>query len=222
MSGPARWIYPPPVDEGIVGRFVGEAGISRWVAEWLVRHGIAGTEAVARFLQPRLRSLLDPFLLPAMETAVKRLLIAVDGRQRIVLYGDYDVDGVTSLALLSRLLRAYGAQVATFLPHRVDEGYGLTSDGVTRCLDAHRPELLVAVDCGTTSVAEIGRLNEAGVDVLVLDHHEPKENLPPACALVNPKLGGDFRYLCSVGICFKVAHALLKRRPLEGMCVKLS
>ena len=197
-----------------------DAQIAPWVAQCLVRRGLSEAETATRFLQPRLRTLSDPFLLPAMDAAVTRVLAAVEKRERIVLYGDYDVDGVTSLTLLTRLLRAYGAQVATFLPHRVDEGYGLSADGVARCVEEHRPQLLIAVDCGTTSVAEISRLREAGVDVIVLDHHEPKDELPPAVAIVNPKLGDDFRYLCSAGICFKVAHALLKRRPIADFDIR--
>ncbi len=173
-----------------------------------------------RFLQPQLKTLSDPFLLPAMDAAVERILAAVDERQRIVIYGDYDVDGVTSITILTRTLRAYGAQVAAFLPHRVEEGYGLSADGVARCVEEHCPELLLAVDCGTTSVAEIAQLAADGVDVVVLDHHEPKSELPPACALVNPKLGADFHYLCTAGLAFKLAHALLKRRPLPGFDLK--
>ncbi len=222
MSTRARWVFPKAVDAAVVERLVRDAGIAPWVAECLVRRGLSEPAVAAKFLKPMLRTLSDPFLLPAMDAAVVRLLAAVESRERIVLYGDYDVDGVTSLALLTRLLRAYGAEVETFLPHRVDEGYGLSADGVARCIEERRPELLVAVDCGTTSVAEIARLREAGVDVVVLDHHEPKAELPPAVAIVNPKLGPDsaFGYLCSVGICFKVAHAMLKRRPIEGFDIK--
>jgi single-stranded-DNA-specific exonuclease len=241
MSTRARWVFPKAVDPATAARLVREAGIAPWVAECLVRRGLSEPGVAAKFLKPLLRTLSDPFLLPAMDAAVARVLAAVEKRERIVLYGDYDVDGVTSLALLTRLLRAYGAEVATFLPHRVDEGYGLSADGVTRCIEEHRPGLLLAVDCGTTSVAEIARLRDAGVDVVVLDHHEPKDELPPAVALVNPKVRSAecgvrnegsasdsalrtphsaFEYLCSVGIAFKVAHALLKRRPIEGFDIK--
>jgi single-stranded-DNA-specific exonuclease len=215
-----RWIFPKAVDAATVAQLVREAGIAPWVAECLVRRGLAEPELAGRFLKPLLRTLSDPFRLPAMDAAVVRVLAALENRERIVLYGDYDVDGVTSLALLTRLLRAYGADVTTFLPHRVDEGYGLSADGIVRCIEEHRPQLLIAVDCGTTSVAEITRLREAGVDVVVLDHHEPKDELPPAVAIVNPKLGEDYHYLCSAGIAFKIAHALLKRRPVAGFDIK--
>jgi single-stranded-DNA-specific exonuclease len=211
---------PAAADAATVARLVNDAQIAPWAAGILVRRGFAEPEVAAKFLKPLLRALSDPFLLPSMDAAVARVLTAVEKRERIVLYGDYDVDGVTSLTLLTRLLRAYGADVATFLPHRVDEGYGLSADGVARCIEEHRPQLLIAVDCGTTSVAEIARLREAGVDVVVFDHHEPKDELPPAVAIVNPKLGDDFHYLCSAGIAFKVAHALLKRQPVANFDIK--
>ena len=223
MSTRTQWVYPKSAEPADVARQVREAGTAPWVAECLVRRGLSEPELAAKFLKPMLRTLGDPFLLPAMDAAVARLLAAVEKRERIVLYGDYDVDGVTSLSLLTRLLGAYGADVATFLPHRVDEGYGLSADGVARCIAELRPELLVAVDCGTTSVAEITRLREARVDVVVLDHHEPKDELPPAVAIVNPKLDrthSAFDCLCSAGIAFKVAHALLKRRPIAGFDIK--
>ncbi len=197
-----------------------ETGVSSWVAEVLARRGFANPAEITAFLQPRLRALSDPFLLPGMDAAIERLLLAIARKEKIVLYGDYDVDGVTSLTILTRVLRAYGCNVAAFLPHRVDEGYGLSADGVARCIEQHAPQLLVAVDCGTTSVREITNLREDGIDTIVLDHHEPKEELPPAVALVNPKLGETFRYLCSAGICFKVAHALAKRQAPQDFDLK--
>ncbi len=151
-----------------------------------------------------------------MSNAVDRVIRAIENRERLVFYGDYDVDGVSSLALLTRVLRACGADPSCFLPHRVDEGYGLSAEGIARCLEEHRPQLLIAVDCGTTSVAEIDLLRQHGVDVIVLDHHECAANLPACVALVNPKLGSSDRHLCSAGLAFKFAHALLKRRPVAG------
>ena len=170
------------------------------------------------FLRPRLKSLSDPFLLSQMDRAVQRLLQAVDRSERIVLFGDYDVDGVTSLALLSTVLTAYGARPELFLPLRMEEGYGLSRESVDRCVEQFQPQLLVAVDCGTSSVAEIEKLNSIGVDVIVLDHHEPKAKLPECVAIVNPKTDASspFQYLCSAGIVFKLCHALLKTRPLAG------
>ncbi|TCO89273.1 exonuclease RecJ [Chthoniobacter flavus] len=207
-----RWIFPQPIDSSEVKRFAGELGVARFAAELLMRRGLSSAMDAEHFLAPRLKSLRDPFLLPNMGLAAERILTAIDRRERIVLYGDYDVDGVTSLALLTRVLRAMGAEPACFLPSRADEGYGLSPDGVARCVSEHDPQLVIAVDCGTSSVAEIAALRAQGVDVIVCDHHECKDALPDCVALVNPKLGDDFHYLCSVGIAFKVAHALLKLR----------
>jgi single-stranded-DNA-specific exonuclease len=192
------------------------------IAALLQRKGFTCADDVNAFLQPRLRSLTDPFLLPNLSAAVQRIFEAVDRRERIVLFGDYDVDGVTSLALLSDMLRAYGAAPALFLPLRMEEGYGLSHESVERCWEQHRPQLLIAVDCGTSSVAEIAELRRRGADVIVLDHHEPKSALPECTAVVNPKISDEcaFRYLCSVGVVFKLCHALLKTRPLAGFDLK--
>jgi single-stranded-DNA-specific exonuclease len=183
----------------------------------LKRKGFLTVEEVTAFLHPRLGSLSDPFLLPNMAAAVTRVLRAIDGRERVVLFGDYDVDGVTSLALLAEMLRSYGAAPELFLPLRMEEGYGLSAESIDRCLERHRPQLLIAVDCGTSSLDEIAELKRRGVDVIVLDHHEPKSVLPDCVAVVNPKTepGSAFQYLCSVGIVFKLCHALLKARPSD-------
>ena len=172
-------------------------------------------DEVQAFLRPRLKSLSDPFLLPNMETAIARIIAALNRRERIVLFGDYDVDGVTSLALLVETLRAYGASPDLFLPLRIEEGYGLSRESVERCFEQHRPQLLIALDCGTSSAAEILDLRQRGVDVIVVDHHEPKSALPECAAIVNPKIDptSAFHYLCTVGIVFKLCHALLKVRP---------
>lgn len=209
-----RWIFPEPTDPTICQALCAELGLEPFFGELLCRRGITNASDAQRFLQPKLSSLSDPFLLPNMHPAVVRLLAAIDRKERIVLYGDYDVDGVTSLTLFTRMLRAYGSEPRTFLPSRMDEGYGLSAEGIRRCVETLQPQLLVAVDCGTSSAAEIAGLRAAGVDVLVFDHHECKGTLPVCTALVNPKLGDDFHYLCSVGLVFKACHALLKERPL--------
>jgi len=194
---------------------------SECIARLLSRKGFRCAEEVEDFLRPRLSLLSDPFLLPQMGAAVSRLLAALDRHERIVLFGDYDVDGVTSLALLDEMLRAYGEAPQLFLPLRIEEGYGLSRESVERCLEKHQPQLLIAVDCGTSSVNEVALLNERGVDVIVLDHHEPKSQLPDCVAIVNPKLTEcGFEYLCSVGIVFKLCHALLKTRPTPGFDLK--
>src|SRR5205814_5271696 len=140
----------------------------------LLRKEFHSLEEVENFLRPRLSSLSDPFLLPKMHAAVSRIFAALDQHESIVLFGDYDVDGVTSLALLDEILRAYGGTPELFLPLRMEEGYGLSRESIERCLEKHRPQLLIAVDCGTSSVAEVADLNKRGVDVIILDHHELK------------------------------------------------
>jgi single-stranded-DNA-specific exonuclease len=198
-----------------------------------MRKGFANAQEVEAFLRPRLKSLSDPFLLPNMQLAVTRVLAALDRHERVVLFGDYDVDGVTSIALLAEMLRAYGGTPELFLPLRMEEGYGLSCESVERCLERHHPQLLIAVDCGTSSVSEIVDLTRHGVDVIVLDHHEPplmssgfasepKSTLPECVAIVNPKIDAEspLHYLCSVGIVFKLCHALLKTRSLFDFDLK--
>jgi len=182
-----------------------------------MRKGFATADEMQTFLRPRLKSLSDPFLLPNMEMAVTRIFTALDRRERIALFGDYDVDGVTSLVLLAETLCGYGAAPDLFLPLRLEEGYGLSRESVERCIEQFHPQLLIALDCGTSSAAEIADLRRRGVDVIVLDHHEPKSALPECIAIVNPKIDpvSPFHYLCSAGIVFKLCHALLKTRPID-------
>ncbi len=210
-----RWILPR-TDPAAARTLADALDVAPFVAELLWHRGMESVDDAAEFLDPKLRSLSDPFLLPNMGTAVDRILAAIDSKEKVVLYGDYDVDGVSSLALLYRVLRAYDANVECFLPSRIEEGYGLSRDGLSRCMATLVPKLLIAVDCGTSSVEEIAQLHADGVDVVVLDHHEFKETLPECVALVNPKLGKDLHFLCSAGLVFKAAHALLKRRPIPG------
>lgn len=209
-----RWIFPEPLDETAVAALAAHVGLPALAAGLLVRRGFGDPASAAGFIDPRLKSLRDPFQLPDMDAAVTRVIAAIEQREKIVLYGDYDVDGVTSLTLLTRVLRACGAATACFLPSRIEEGYGLSAEGVTRCIEEHRPQLLIAVDCGTTSVEQIARIRGVGIDVIVLDHHECSAELPACTALVNPKRGETDHHLCSVGLAFKFAHALLKRRPV--------
>ena len=216
MSDPGEkhWILREPP----AGDPPGTPGTHPLIARILHQRGYVTAEEQLAFLEPKLNVLSDPFLLPEMGAAVDRLLQAIDAGERVALYGDYDVDGVTSLTLFKTVLGAYGLDARTFLPHRMDEGYGLSIEGLARCLDEHSPNLIIAVDCGTASIEEVAWLaDEKGIDTIICDHHEARPDGRPQCvALVNPKLGDDFHYLCSAGVVFKVAHALLKRRPLAG------
>lgn len=222
-QAPHKWIYAPGVDELKKRALASDLAVPPFLAELLCHRGLDNADDAKNFLYPRLASLTDPFQLSNMAAAVDRIFAALDHRERIVLYGDYDVDGVTSLALFTRMLRAFGADPKCFLPIRGDEGYGLSLEGIDRCLNENRPQLLIAVDCGTSSISQIAMLKAKGVDVIVFDHHElrkdsqkPGDASLPDCTLVNPHLGTDFGYLCSVGIVFKACHALLKRRPVPG------
>jgi len=212
-----RWILPPPADPLLAGRLLRELDLPPFLAALLVRRGHAEVDRAREFLNPKMKSLQPPELLPQMPLAAERVWEAVRAGRRIVLYGDYDVDGVTSLALLSRVLKVFGADAECFLPLRVEEGYGLSAAGVERCCEMHRPELLLAVDCGTTSVREIAALRARGVEVIVLDHHEPGPERPDCTALVNPKCGPDFHGLCSAAIAFKLAHAMQKISPVPDL-----
>lgn len=214
------WQFPKNNEEPAVDVLVQGLGISKVLAQLLVQRGVATIEKAAVFLSPRLSQLSDPFGLPDMEMAVSRIFAAIDRNERIVIFGDYDVDGVTSSFLLGHLLQKWNADVGNFIPHRIEEGYGLNADALERCLKEHEPHLFIAIDCGTSAISEIAHLKSKGVDVIVFDHHECGSQLPDCVALVNPKRGGGHDYLCSVGIAFKAAHALLKTRRLEDVDLK--
>jgi single-stranded-DNA-specific exonuclease len=212
---PFRWIargepFQQP-DHGSTGDFPP-------ILEHLIRQrGLPPGVDLEAFLRPRLRDLADPFLLPEMQLAVDRILAAADRGESVCIYGDYDVDGVTSITLMRRILRAYGIEARHFIPKRGPEGYGLSKAALERCMrEGKKPDLLIAVDCGTVSIAEVAMLKEEGVEVVIVDHHEPSPLGRPDCvALVNPKCGSDFKYLCAAGVTFKLGHALLKTRPAE-------
>lgn len=205
-----RWSIAPG-QPMLAAELARQFGVSPLLAQCLINRGHSEPAMIARFLEPRLRSLADPFALPNMMAAVERLFAARERAEPLVIFGDYDVDGVTSTTLLLEVLRALGWQADYYLPDRMDEGYGLSQDGVQNCQEKFpATKLLLAVDCGSTAVETIAWLNARGVDVLVLDHHQVSDPPPAALALVNPQLGPQFRELCSAGLAFKLAHALVK------------
>ncbi len=215
-----RWSIAPaqPVLTTVLAR---ELGISELLAQCLVNRELSEPESIRRFLDPRLKNLADPLLIPNMAAAVERLLRARSGGETVMLFGDYDVDGVTSVALLAEFLGGLGWRIGWYLPHRLDEGYGLSRRGVENCHSRHRGSVLLAVDCGSTAGETIAWLNGQAVDVIVLDHHQVSQPPPPALALVNPQLSSPgspgFRELCSVGLAFKLAHALVKQGRAAGI-----
>ena len=197
-------------------------GMPKILGRLLAQRGV-GAESVERFLRPKLAQLSDPFEIAEMDLAVERVLLAVDAGEEVCIYGDYDVDGVSSIAVLSSVLQAYGLSPSCFVPHRSNEGYGLSDGGVARCLRENPTvSLLISVDCGTVSNDAIDGLAKKGIETVVVDHHEMGTVGRPNCvALVNPKSVEDKReYLCAAGVVFKLAHALLKQRPLPGFDLK--
>jgi len=223
MADHYRWLLPTPQPE-LAARLAAELSLSPMLAQCLVNRGLAEPAAAMAFLEPRLKYLQDPFRLPHMRQAVARLYQARERGEPLVVFGDFDVDGVTSTALLVEVLKALGWAVNFYLPGRFDEGYGLSREGVGHCLEEFPVKLLVAVDCGSTAVDTIRWLREQGVEVIVLDHHQISNPPPQAMALVNPRLGtyggepgtaGEKGStagceLSAVGIAFKLAHALVK------------
>jgi single-stranded-DNA-specific exonuclease len=212
-----RWTLAPP-QPLLAGQLASQLKISPLLAQCLLNRGHSEITAIEKFLSPRLKNLADPFLLPNMDKAVERLFHARERNEPLVIFGDYDVDGVTSTALLTEVLRALGWRVEFYLPNRMDEGYGLSADGVENYLKKFPTTLLLAADCGSTAVETINSLRERGVETIVLDHHQVSNPAPNAIALVNPQLltsnsqlPTSFTELCSAGLAFKLAHAILKR-----------
>ncbi|MBI4279602.1 MAG: single-stranded-DNA-specific exonuclease RecJ [Armatimonadetes bacterium] len=189
-------------------------GVPLPVAQVLVNRGLANPREARRFMEAPLEDLSDPFALPDVAAAVARLRGAVERRERITVYGDYDADGVTATAILVRGLRALGAEVDDYIPHRLREGYGLNLAAVQGLADRGTQVLLTA-DCGIRSVDEIRAAGARGLAAIVLDHHEPGEALPPALAVVNPKrrdVAASFAGFCAAGLAFQLIRAL--RRAL--------
>jgi single-stranded-DNA-specific exonuclease len=225
-----RWSIAPS-QPLLAGQLARSQNLSPLFAQCLLNRGLNEPDRIGRYLQPRLKHLADPFLLPDMSAAVERLFLARQRNETLVIFGDYDVDGVTSTALLLEVLRPLGWRAEYYLPHRMDEGYGLSPDAVEHCLEKVPATLLLAVDCGSTAATTIGELRQRGLEVIVLDHHQVSSPPPPAAALVNPHRrdaemqntadshfgDGAFRELCSVGLAFKLAHALLKRGRETGL-----
>ncbi len=187
-------------------------GISEPVAYVLAR--LFEDESIAdRHLRPQLAHVSDPFAVGNLRAAAERLVAAVNHQERIAILGDYDVDGVSSTAMLVDLLRRLGAEPAYFVPRRLEEGYGLSMAALNRVMAEARPQLFVALDCGTNSIAEVERLKAEGVDVIIVDHHVAKAEAV-SCILVNPRVNdtedSPWQSLCTAGLVFKLIHGILK------------
>ena len=186
-------------------------GIPLLVAELMVQRGIGNVEDAEAFLRADLSDLQDPFLLADMEKAVTRLIQAIKDGEKIRVYGDYDVDGITSICVVMDVLNRLGAEVDYYIPDRIDEGYGMNPEAITG-IAKDGVSLLITVDCGITASREVELARSLGMDVIITDHHEPHGELPGAVAVINPKRQDDkypFRDLAGVGVAYKLVHALL-------------
>ena len=210
VTSPGRWSLRRP-DEEAVRQLARQEGLPDVVARLLVNRGFPPGRMAREHLLPELKRLHDPFLLPGMGKATERLLRAIEGRETVLVHGDYDVDGVTGTALLVRLLAKLGARVEWHVPNRFTDGYSFGQHSIDRAL-ACDARVVVSVDNGTSAVDTIAALAERGIDTLVTDHHEPPRGpLPPALAIVNPKLADSsypFRELCGGAVAFKLAWGL--------------
>jgi single-stranded-DNA-specific exonuclease len=212
-------------DDKILSQLIGDFGLTRLSAMVLANRGTA-LDQVEQFLRPKLRSLVDPYIFPGLEKAAARIWQAVTNGEKIVIHGDYDTDGVTSSALIAWVLRESGGDVTCFVPHRLEDGYGLTPSSVVK-ISVSNPKLLITVDCGINSCDATAKATELGIDVIITDHHEPREVLPAAYAVINPKLTdnvNNLHDLAGVGVTFKVCHAFLKYgrdHSIGGMSVDL-
>ena len=181
------------------------------VAQVLHNRGLDEIEIARAFMDPQLTALHDPTLLGGAEQAAKRIARAIENREKIVIYGDYDVDGITAVAILHACLAMLGAEADYYVPHRLNEGYGVNADAV-RALCDEGAQLIVTVDCGISAVGPVADAADAGVEVIVTDHHTPGLELPAALAVVHPRLGGRYPNpdLCGAGVAFKLAWQIAR------------
>ena len=207
-----KWVYLTSGDNRECSP-LSKFGYPRLVSLVLSNRNINSEKEAKRFFSPDFNDLDDPWLLPDISMGVERLVKAVEAGEKIVIYGDYDVDGCTGTALLYSAIKKIGGRPGYYLPHRINEGYGLNMNIISEFIK-NDVNLIITIDCGTSNLEEIAYARKHGVDVIVLDHHEPDEdNLPGACALINPKLKSSkypFSFFAGVGVGFKFIQALSK------------
>jgi len=189
-----------------------ELNISPILAQLLINRGTKEVLSARRFLKTDLKDLRDPYIFQDMEKAVNRILKAINNHERILIYGDYDVDGITSVALLFSILRGFTTNLYYYIPNRFQEGYGLNEEAIDIAFK-NNIKLIVTVDCGIGSIYEIEKANNYGIDVIVTDHHQPQKDIPSAIAIINPKcdINYPFKELAGVGVSFKVVQALYSK-----------
>lgn len=225
-----KWNYKPPTTEEkqAADELGAKLNISPILAWLLIRRGITTESAAKRFFHPQLADLINPFLMKDMDLAVDRLNDAMGRKERILVYGDYDVDGCTAVALVYKFIQQFYSNIEYYIPDRYDEGYGVSKKGIDYAKEAG-VKLVIILDCGIKAVEEIAYAKSRGIDFIICDHHMPDEELPPAVAILNPKRPDDsypFKHLCGCGVGFKLMQAFAKNNgipfarliPLLDLC----
>ena len=214
-----KWNYEPPTsDQRKAAEELGQKmGVSPVIAFLLLRRGITTESAAKRFFRPQLADLINPFLMKDMDAAVDRLNDAMGRKERILVYGDYDVDGCTAVALVYKFLRQFYSNIDYYIPDRYDEGYGVSKKGIDYAKDTG-VKLIIILDCGIKAIKEITYAKSLGIDFIICDHHVPDDEMPPAVAILNPKRPDDsypFKYLCGCGVGFKFMQAFAKNNGIS-------
>ncbi len=213
----SKWELYSAVDPEIIGEIAQQFRVPRSVARVLSNRGLTLIDDVRRFLNPDTDQLHDPFLMKDMTSAVDRIIQALREREEILIFGDYDVDGITSVSMLYLFLKDLCGQVSFYIPDRATEGYGISRKGIE---EAHSKgcSLIISVDCGITSVEEVALAHDRGIDVIVSDHHEPGAQLPNAEAVIDPKridCDYPFKELAGVGVAYKLAQGIIQKLELD-------
>ena len=204
-------------DEKKIEEISSKFEIDELISTVILNRGITDEEKIRIFLDPKRTDFYDPFLLPDMEKAVDRILEGINRKEKIIIYGDYDVDGITSITVLKRFLEERGIQVSSYIPNRLNEGYGLNKEAIKKISDEGYT-LMVTVDCGISGIDEVEYANSLGIETIITDHHEPLDVLPNAIAVIDPKIKDSkypFNQLAGVGVVFKVTQAISKKLGLE-------
>jgi len=220
--GRKHWKIKDVSDELSVQRLTDSLNISPILANLLVLRDIKTFNQAKHFFRPSIETLHDPFLMDEMESATTRVITALTENQKICIYGDYDVDGTCATALLYMILKELEANVEFYIPRRLEEGYGLSTAAID-IVKEKGTQLMIAVDCGITAIAETDYANQLGIDVIICDHHQPKEEIPKAFAVLDPLKPGcnyPFKYLSGAGVAFKLAQGLCERIGKRGLPLK--
>ena len=213
-----KWNYEPPTHEQQLAadELAEKIGMSPIMASLLIKRGIKTESAAKRFFRPMLNELIDPFLMNDMDVAVDRLNDAMGRKERIMVYGDYDVDGCTAVALVYKFLQQFYSNIEYYIPSRYEEGYGVSIKGIDYAAEKG-VKLIIVLDCGIKAVDEIAYAKQHGIDFIICDHHVPDEVLPPAVAILNPKREDStypFKHLCGCGVGFKLMQAFAKNNGI--------